>query len=81
MRNRILLIIIGAQLQAFGVSLRAMDSDSKGNDDVIGSALQLSGSAIGALANSDTKGFRKYLKLVADSINEFLATSENLGVQ
>jgi hypothetical protein len=62
-------------MASFGQTLRLLDADSRGNDDVIGQVLQMSGNAVQAFANSDDKGFRKYLKLIADSINEFLSSS------
>lgn len=76
MRNRFLYLLIASQVSSFGQSLRVIDSDNKGNDDVIGSIMQLSGSALMAFLNGDTKGFRKYLKIIADTINEFLASPE-----
>lgn len=75
MKNKILLLIVAAQAKAFGTSLRAMDSDDKGNDDIIGHILESAGGALTAYAASDDKGFRKYLKVIADSINEFLSPS------
>lgn len=75
MRNRILILIIAAQMGSFGQTLKALDSDNKGNDDIIGQVLQIGGNAVQAFANSDDNGFRKYLKLIADSIYEFLGTS------
>jgi hypothetical protein len=49
-----------------------MDSDNKGNDDVLGTILQLSGNALQSFSNNDDKGFKKFLKLAADTIYDFL---------
>lgn len=77
MRNRFLYVLIASQLSSFGQALRLVDSDNKGNDDVIGTVMQLAGNAIQAFLNNDGKGFRRYLKLIADTINEFLAQPES----
>lgn len=72
MKNKLLLAVIAAQLAAFGVTLRNLDSDSKGNDDIFGQILQTSGNALNSFSNNDDKGFKKYLKVIADSIYSFL---------
>lgn len=72
MRNKLLLAVIAAQLGAFGVTLRNLDSDNKGNDDLFGMVLQTSGNALNSYANNDDKGFKKYLRIIADSIYSFL---------
>lgn len=80
MKNRLLLAVIAAQLSAFGVTLRNLDSDNKGNDDVFGQVLQTSGSALNAFANNDDKGFKRYLKIIADSIYSFLGLAAPVEV-
>jgi len=76
MKNKLLVLIIAAQMQAFGTSLRNLDSDNKGNDDIAGQILQIGGNAINAFGNGDDKGFKKYLRLIADSIYEFLGLTQ-----
>jgi hypothetical protein len=71
-KNKMLLLIVAAQLSAFGQTLQVMDSDNKGNDDIAGTILRVSGNALNSYAANDDKGFKKYLKLIADSIYDFL---------
>lgn len=72
MKNKILFLVIAAQLRAFGVTLKAIDADNKGNDDLFGTILDESGQALSSYASSDDKGFKKYLRIIADSIYTFL---------
>lgn len=68
MKNQMLLLLIAASAMSFGSALKAMDSDAKGNDDIVGSALQGVGAALQAYQNPDPSRFRKAMLSVADGI-------------
>ena len=71
-RARIAIAIASAGMVSAGETLQLMDEDTEGGDDIAGKLLSVGGKAMQRLARGDTKGFNKNLKLVADSINEYL---------
>lgn len=72
MKNQFLLLIISAQAKAFGAVLQSLDTDDKGTDDIFGHVLSTAGSALQSYASSNDAGVKKYLKIIADSIYDFL---------
>lgn len=61
-----------AQMQVAGDLLKMQDADNTGSDDMAGSLIKSGSTALMAFVRGDVKGFRKVLRLIADSINTFL---------
>lgn len=68
MKNLILYLMLGGQVKSFGHTLRAMDTDNKGMDDVAGLMCESGGLALEAYAKGDLKGAKGLLKTVADGV-------------
>lgn len=71
-RARIAITIAAAGMITAGETIKALDEDTTGTDDIAGKLLSVGGKAMQRLARGDQKGFDKNLKLVADSIYEYL---------
>lgn len=65
-----------AQMQVAGTMLQAQDVDSVGTDDVIGKVLNSGGKAVGALGQGDIQTVDESLRLVADSIYDYLGLEQ-----
>jgi len=72
MNKLFLLLLAGSQMQVAGNILQAQDANTTGRDDVIGKLLTVGGKAIGAYGNGDLKTVDGSLKVIADSIYEYL---------
>lgn len=66
--------IAASAMQTAGIILKNKDTNNTGSDDVAGNLLTVGSQALASYSAGDEKGFRKYLKLIADSINNFLST-------
>lgn len=62
----------GNQAKAIGETLRGIDPDNKGEDDVIGTVFQSAGIALVAYSSGNLSGFKSYLKAAADGIYNYL---------
>lgn len=71
-RARIAIAVASGSMVAGGETLKALDEDTTGADDVAGKLLSVGGKALQKLSQGDTKGFNRNLKLVADAINDYL---------
>jgi hypothetical protein len=69
----IFVAIAASAMQTAGVILKNKDTNTTGSDDVAGNLLSVGSQALSSYAAGDEQGFRKYLKLIADAINNFLA--------
>lgn len=72
MNKTFLFYMASAQMQVAGRMLQAQDPNPTGRDDVIGKVLNTGGTALGAYASGDVKSVDSALKLIADSIYEYL---------
>ena len=66
--------IAASSMGTAGVILENKDSNTTGSDDMAGRLLVVGSQALASYSAGDEKGFRKALKLIADSINQFLAS-------
>lgn len=71
-RARIAITIAAAGMTTAGETIKALDEDMEGADDVAGKLLSVGGRAMQRLSRGDRKGFDKNLRLVADAIYEYL---------
>ena len=70
--NKFWLMFAAGNMTAAGQALQAQDADNSGKDDVIGSVLVASGSALQAYAAGSDAGFKRWLKVAADAIYTYL---------
>jgi hypothetical protein len=71
-RARIAIGVAAGAAVAAGETLKALDEDTSGADDVAGKLFSLGGRAGQMLARGDVKGFNANLRLVRDAIGEYL---------
>jgi hypothetical protein len=71
-RARIAIGVAAGAAVAAGETLKALDEDTTGADDVAGKLFSLGGRAGQLLARGDVHGFDKNLALVRDAIAEYL---------
>lgn len=62
-RNRLIFLIVGSQLSGVGQTLKAIDPDSKGNDDLAGNLASVAGQVLVAVGSDNIKSVRKALAL------------------
>jgi hypothetical protein len=70
-------ILIGVAMSGMNTAgdlLIAQDTNSTGTDDVIGNLLKTGSKALTAFLGGDIKGTNKYLGLIRDALNDYLAT-------
>lgn len=77
--NRLLFLIFGEQLRSLGRTLRGIDADNKGAEDIIGVMAEQGGQAMTAYGTGNLTGFRSYLKAAADGIFTYLASLTSGG--
>ncbi len=70
--NKFWLMFAAGNMVAAGQALQAQDPDGGGKDDVIGTVLVASGSALQAYAIGSETGFKRWLKVAADAIYTYL---------
>lgn len=70
--NKFWLMFAAGNMVAAGQALQGQDTDSSGKDDVIGAVLVASGSALQAYATGSDAGFKRWLKVAADAIYQYL---------
>ncbi|HEY6232823.1 MAG TPA: hypothetical protein VIW64_16280 [Pyrinomonadaceae bacterium] len=75
MNKTFLLLLAASQMQVAGNLLRTQDANDTGLDDVIGKLLGPGGNALAHYAQGDVKGTDDKLKLIADSIYDYLGKS------
>lgn len=71
-RARIAISVAAGAAVTAGETLKALDEDLEGADDIAGKLFALGGKAAQRLVRNDQKGFDKNLRLLADSIYEYL---------
>lgn len=71
-RNRLIMIIAGGQLQGLGQTLKSLDPDSKGTDDLAGSIAKAGGAVLVAAGAGNVKGVRAALELNIQLSQEWL---------
>lgn len=70
--NKFWLMFAAGNMASVGQAMQAQDTDNTGKDDVIGTVLMASGSALQAYALGSEAGLRRWLKVAADSIYSYL---------
>lgn len=81
MNRAFLLMLASAQMQVAGQMLQLQDANTTGRDDVIGKVLSTGGKAVGAYGNGDVKSVDASLKLIADSIYDYLGLAQSTSAQ
>lgn len=71
-RARIAISVAAGAAVTAGETLKALDEDLEGPDDVAGKLFSLGGRAGQQLARGDVKNFNHSLKLVRDAITDYL---------
>lgn len=61
--KRLIMIIAGGQLQGLGSTLKALDPDNTGNDDLAGNIAKAGGAVLVASGMGNIKGVRQALEL------------------
>jgi hypothetical protein len=74
--RQFLLQLAGAQMQSAATVLKYQDTDNTGVDDAIANVLKVGGEAMLQYASGNVTGVNANLRLVADSINAYLAEAE-----
>jgi len=77
--NKFWLSFAAGTMQSVGQGLQAQDPDSTGKDDVIGTVLVASGSAVQAYVLGSEAGFKRWLKVAADAIYAYLGLTAPQG--
>jgi hypothetical protein len=72
-RARIAISVAAGAAVTAGETLKALDEDLEGADDIAGKFFALGGKAGQRLAQGDVKGFNSNLRLVRDAITDYLA--------
>ena len=72
MNKTFIFLLAAMQMQSAGLMLQAQDANTTGRDDIFGKLLSTGGKALGSYANGDVKSVDSSLKLIADSIYDFL---------
>jgi hypothetical protein len=70
--NKFWFAFAGDQVRSIGKTLRRLDIDEKGEDDVIGTLMDSGGRALVAFGTGNVNDFKSYLKLAADGIYSYL---------
>ncbi len=70
--NKFWLMFAAGNMVAAGQAMQAQDADGTGKDDVIGTVLVASGSAVQAYAMGSDAGFKRWLRVAADAIYTYL---------
>lgn len=70
--KRTILIIAGGQMKGLGSTLKALDPDNTGTDDLAGAILNAGGSVVIAAALDNLKGQRAAVTTVRDIAQEWL---------
>jgi hypothetical protein len=63
MNKKIIFLIAGSKLSGVGQTLKALDPDSKGTDDLAGNLCSIGGQVLVAVASDNIKSVRKALEL------------------
>jgi hypothetical protein len=79
--NKFWLMFAAGNMAAAGQALQAQDADNTGKDDVIGTVLVASGSALQAYASGSDAGFKRWLKVAADAIYTYLGQAAPQSAQ
>ena len=74
--KQFLLQLAGAQMQSAATVLKYQDTDNTGQDDVAANILKVGGEAMLQYASGNVSGVNENLRLIADSINAYLAEAE-----
>jgi 6-phosphofructokinase len=74
--KKTIMIIAGGQLKGLGASLKALDPDTKGTDDLVGNILNSGGTILISAAVNDIKSQRTAVTLIRDAAQEWLDTSQ-----
>jgi hypothetical protein len=72
-----IMIIAGGQMQGLGMSLRAMDPDDKGTDDLVGHLCQSGGSVLINAGLGNVKGARGAVQTIRDACDTWLQDPAN----
>jgi hypothetical protein len=72
-----IMVIAGGQMQGLGMSLRALDPDDKGTDDLTGHLCQSGGSVLINAAMGNVKGTRGAVQTVRDACDAWLQDPAN----
>jgi hypothetical protein len=72
-----IMVIAGGQMQGLGMSLRAMDPDDKGTDDLVGHLCQSGGQVLISAAMGNTKGTRGAVQTIRDACDAWLQDPAN----
>jgi hypothetical protein len=77
LQKEMLYIILGGQLQGAGRSVKALDTNTTGSDDLIGTICDAGGTVMIAAGTGNLNGQRNAVKLINEISGQWLA--ENPG--
>lgn len=72
MMSNFYFLLFGNQAKALGKTLRDLDADNKGFEDVAGNVAEQTGQAMIAFGRGDMKGHKGFMKAAADGIYTYL---------
>jgi len=72
MNKKIIYLIAGSQLSGVGQTLKALDPDAKGTDDLAGNLCSIGGQVLVAVGSDNLKNLRQALELNVRLSQEWL---------
>ena len=74
-KKKLLFLIFGAQIAGLGTSLRALDTNTTGSDDLAGNVAAAGGQILTAIGTDNVAGLKKALELNIQISQEYIAAN------